>query len=198
MSTLKTILNSPYFFWALLAVPSVSLVLGLTRGTMAYGQLMHVSGEFSVRFLVVALMVTPLRVMFANAHWPRWLLARRRYLGVAAFGYAGLHTLAYLIELGAIEQVLSDLAKLGIWTGWVAFLVFVPLVLTSNDLSVRRMGRSWKTLQRIVYGAAVFTALHWIFIENSIGGALVHFAPLVLLEAYRIWKQRAPSRVAVQ
>lgn len=194
MSALKTILNSPYLFWALLAVPSVPLVLGLTQGTMAYGQLMHVSGEFSVRFLVVALMVTPFRVIFATANWPRWLLARRRYLGVAAFGYAALHTLAYLLELGAIDRILSDAAKLGIWTGWIGFLAFVPLALTSNDISVRRLGRSWKTLQRVVYGVAIFTALHWIFIEESVGGAAAHFAPLVLLEAYRVWKQYASSR----
>ena len=58
MSALRNLLNSPYAFWALLALPSVPMVLGLTRGTMAYGELMHVSGEFSARFMIVALMVT--------------------------------------------------------------------------------------------------------------------------------------------
>ena len=96
MSALRTVLNSPYFFWALLALPSVPLVIGLTRGSMSYGELMHVSGEFSARFMILALMVTPLMIAFSSHRWPRWLLARRRYLGVAAFGYAGLHTVAYL------------------------------------------------------------------------------------------------------
>lgn len=194
MSALKTVLNNPFVFWAFLAAPSVPLVLGLTQGSMAYRELMHVSGEFSVRLLVLALMITPLRVIFARSNWPRWLLARRRYLGVAAFGYGTLHTLAYLLELGAVDLIVNDAAKVGIWTGWIAFAVFIPPALTSNDPAVRRMGRSWKTVQRVVYAAAVFTVLHWVFIDNSFGGALVHFAPLAVLEGYRIWKQRPRSR----
>lgn len=193
MSSLKSVLNSPVFFWLLLAVPSIPLTLGLTQGSMAYGELMHVSGEFSARFMIVALMVTPLMVMFPNRYWPRWLLARRRYLGVAAFGYAALHTIAYLLETGTVSTIAGDLAKAGIWTGWVAFVVFVPLALTSNDASVRSMGPAWKTLQRAVYAAAVFTLLHWIFIHNTFGGALVHFAPLAALEAYRIWVRGIPG-----
>lgn len=198
MFAVRTLLNSPYFFWALLALPSVPLVIGLTQGSMPYGDLMHVSGEFSARFMILALMVTPLMVVFASHRWPRWLLARRRYLGVAAFGYAALHTVAYLIETGALSVIVSEIAKLGIWTGWIAFVIFVPLALTSNDASVRRMGPSWKALQRLVYLAALFTLAHWIFIHNSPGGALVHFAPLAVLEAARMWKRRAPSSVPAE
>ena len=198
MSALKALVNNPYFFWALLAVPSVLLVAGLLNGTMPYGELMHVSGEFSARFMIIALMITPLVVMLPGRRWPRWLLARRRYLGVAAFGYAALHTLAYLLEIGALDKIVSDVAKLGIWTGWIAFLVFVPLALTSNDASVRFMGPNWKILQRTVYAGAVFTLVHWMFIHNSFGGALVHFAPLALLEACRVWKQAGRRQTAAQ
>ena len=194
MSAFKSFLNSPYFFWGVLALPSVPLTAGLAQGSMPYGELMHVSGEFSARFMIVALMITPLIVMFPGHRWPRWLLARRRYLGVAAFGYAALHTLAYLLEVGVLSAVVSDVAKLGIWTAWIAFVVFIPLALTSNDASVRALGGSWKTLQRLVYVAALFTLAHWMFIHNSFGGALVHFAPLAILEAYRIWKRAAPAR----
>jgi sulfoxide reductase heme-binding subunit YedZ len=198
MSAVRNILNSPYFFWALLALPSVPLSIGFIRGTMPYGELMHVSGEFSARFMIIALMVTPLMVMFPANRWPRWLLARRRYLGVAAFGYAGLHTLAYLVEIGVLSASISEIAKLGIWTGWIAFVVFVPLALTSNDAAVRGMGRSWKTLQRLVYVAALFTLAHWMFIHNSFAGALVHFAPLALLEVYRVWKRATPVAAAAE
>ncbi len=195
MPAILKILNSPYFFWALLAAPSVPMTIAIMQGSMPYGEVMHVSGEFSARFMIVALMVTPLMILFSGHRWPRWLLARRRYLGVAAFGYAALHTLAYMMETGVVAASPGEIAKLGIWTGWVAFLVFVPLALTSNDASVRRLGRSWKTLQRVVYVAAVFTVVHWIFIHNSFGGALVHFAPLAFLEAYRVWKQNVPAGV---
>ena len=98
--------------------------------------------------------------------------------------------------MGAWSAIVSELAKLGIWTGWVAFVIFVPLALTSNDASVRGMGPSWKALQRLVYVAALFTLAHWIVIHDSPGGALVHFAPLAALEVYRIWKRKAPASIA--
>ncbi len=107
---------------------------------------------------------------------------------MAAFGYAALHTLY------SLNAVLVDAVKLGIWTGWVAFLIFVPLVLTSNTLSVRAMGPGWQTLQRLVYVAAFMTLLHWITIHNTFGGALAHFLPLAALEACRVWKVRSVGR----
>jgi len=109
---------------------------------------------------------------------------------VAAFGYAALHTLLYIIDMGSIRAMLGEFTALGIWTGWVAMFIFVPLAITSNDWSVRKMGPSWKTLQRFVYFSAVFTLLHWIFVHNEWGPALVHFVPLAGLEAYRIWKNQ--------
>jgi methionine sulfoxide reductase heme-binding subunit len=76
---------------------------------------------------------------------------------------------------------------------WLAFLIFVPLVLTSNTFSVRAMGRNWCVMQRFVYVAAVATLLHWIFIHNQIGGALVHFLPLAGFEVYRFWKNQTKA-----
>jgi len=100
----------------------------------------------------------------------------------------------YVIDLGSFSAVAADFVKLGIWTGWVAFLIFVPLVLTSNAASVRAMGPGWQTLQRLVYVAAIMTLLHWITIHNTFGGALAHFLPLAALEAYRVWKVRFGRR----
>jgi sulfoxide reductase heme-binding subunit YedZ len=194
MNALKAILNHRAFFWTLLALPSLPMVAGLLSGAVPAGELLHESGEFSARFMIIALMITPFVVLFPARRWPRWLLARRRYLGVAAFAYAGLHTIAYLIDKGALQIVVGDLAKTGIWTGWIAFLVFVPLALTSNDWSVRRMGPAWKTLQRAVYVAALFTVAHWVFLEYEMAPALVHFVPLAVLETLRVIKQGNRSR----
>ncbi len=178
--------NHPFTFWALLALPSIGMIYPALAGN-DLERLLHPTGEFSARFMIIALMVSPLRLMFPGARWTGWLMRRRRYIGVAAFGYAALHTLYYLIDLGSFSAIMSDVVKLGIWTGWIAFVIFVPLALTSNDVSVRALGRDWKTLQRFVYVAAVATLLHWIFIKNDLGPALVHFAPLAALEAYRLW-----------
>lgn len=193
MNKLKNILNSPYAFWVLLALPSFAMINGALSGGDLEG-LLHPTGEFAARFMIIAMMLTPLRMLFPKSRTVLWLMRRRRYLGVAAFGYAALHTLYYVIDLGSLSAVMAEFTQLGIWTGWVAFVIFVPLAMTSNNASLRRLGRSWKTLQRFVYAAAVATLLHWIFIHNNVGPALVHFLPLAGLEIYRVWKSTGNQR----
>lgn len=196
MKNLKNILNSPYAFWLLLALPSFAMINGALSGGDLEG-LLHPTGEFSARFMIIAMMLTPLRMLFSKSRIVLWLMRRRRYLGVAAFGYAALHTLYYVIDLGSLSAVMAEITQFGIWTGWLAFLIFVPLAMTSNNASLRRLGRSWKTLQRFVYPAAVATLLHWIFIHNNVGPALVHFLPLAGLEIYRVWKSTGTQRQLV-
>lgn len=73
--------------------------LGLTSGDpKAVQGLLHPTGEFAARFMIVVMMITPLMMLFKGWRGPRWLMKRRGYLGVAAFGYAALHTGLYLID----------------------------------------------------------------------------------------------------
>ena len=194
MGGIVQFLNSPYSFWALLALPSVGMMSAFLSGGASPHDLLHPTGEFAARFMILAMVITPLRMLFATHRWPLWLVRRRRYLGVAAFGYALLHTIFYVVDLGSVSAVLSDSLKLSIWTGWVAFLIFVPLALTSNDWAMRRMKQAWKPLQRWVYVAAGMTLGHWIFLEYELGPALVHFLPLIALETYRIVRHVQQSR----
>lgn len=190
MPTFKAIWDHPFTFWALLSLPGLPIALGLTSGDPdAVHNLLHPTGEFAARFLIITMMITPLMMLFRDAKWPRWMMKRRRYLGVAAFVYAAAHTVLYLIDEGAVAVTGNELSKLYIWTGWMAFLIFVPLAITSTDDWMRRLGRRWKTLQKGVYGAAVLTMVHWAALHEwgGIGPALVHFTPLVLLEGYRVW-----------
>ena len=187
---LKSTWDHPLTFWALLSLPAIPMTLGLTSGAPdAVSSLLHPTGEFAARFMIIAMMITPLMMLFRDASWPRWLMKRRRYLGVAAFFYALAHTVLYLIDEGAIAFTGGEVSKLYIWTGWIAFLIFVPLAITSMDYFVRKMGRNWKTLQRTTYAAAVLTLLHWAALHDwgGLGPALVHFVPLGLLEGYRVW-----------
>ena len=187
-SNIKAFFNAPYVFWVIIALPSIGMISGALDGN-DLERLLHPTGEFSARFMIICMMLTPLKMLFPKAGWIRWLARRRRYLGVAAFGYAALHTLYYVIDLGTLSAIMTDFVKLGIWTGWLAFVIFVPLALSSNDWSIRKMGPlGWKNLQRTVYIAAVATLVHWIAVSHGPGGALVHFAPLAALEAYRIWR----------
>ncbi len=187
MSSVKSFFSSWYFLWALLALPSIPMALGLAGGNANLADLLHSSGELSARFMIIALMASPLRLVFKNKSLPAWLVRNRRYFGVAAFVYAAWHTVLYVLDMGSLKAVLDQFFDLGIWTGWVAFFIFIPLAITSNDASMRALRHKWKKLQRFAYGAAVLTLLHWVFIHNHFGAALAHFLPLACLEAYRLW-----------
>lgn len=150
-----------------------------------YEFLLHPTGEFAGRFMIIAMMLTPLRMLMPRVRFWSWMIQRRRYLGVAAFLYALAHTVFYVLDRATLDAVFGELGALGIWTGWVAFFIFVPLAITSNDFSIRKLGPSWKRLQQWVYIAAVATLIHWMFVHYEFGPALVHFTPLALLEAYR-------------
>ncbi|MBY6201904.1 ferric reductase-like transmembrane domain-containing protein [Maritalea mobilis] len=182
---------SPYWLWALLSLPPVLWTYEAMTSTneRIIHILVHPTGEWAARLLIVTMMATPLMLLFKGWRGPRWLRKNRRYLGVAAFGYAALHTVFYLIDKGSMTRVLGELERTYIWAGWIAFLIFVPLAITSMDYAQRLMGKHWKTLQRTTYVAAVFTLLHWAALHNwdHPGAAIVHFAPLIALEAYRVW-----------
>jgi len=182
---------SPYWLWVLLALPALGFTIQLTTSddTRVVHQLLHPTGEFSARFMIIAMLASPLVLLLRGWRGPQWLKKNRRYFGVAAFGYAALHTLLYLIDEGTAGRVIADLPNLYIWTGWVAFLIFIPLAVTSMDYFVRRMGSFWKTLQRTTYAAAALTLIHWAALHDwgGLGPALVHFGPLVFLEIYRLW-----------
>ncbi len=185
---MSSVTQSRYFLWLLLALPSMPMIAALASGSADSEQLLHPTGEFAARFMIIAMAISPLRMIFPRSGFLIWLMRRRRYFGVAAFFYAAFHTVLYIVDMGSLRLMLDEFLALGIWTGWAAFAIFMPLALTSNDAS-QRLLLSWrKVLQRWVYLAAVLTLIHWIFVHNNIGPALVHFVPLGLLEAYRIWK----------
>jgi methionine sulfoxide reductase heme-binding subunit len=186
---------SPYWLWALMALPGLGILASIlsaadaeATGT-AIHEALHPTGEFAARFMIVAMLASPLALVFKGWRGPRWLKKNRRYFGVAAFAYALAHTVLYLIDLGTLQKVVADVPKLYIWTGWIAFLIFVPLAVTSSDYFIRKMGRHWKTLQRTTYAATVLTLLHWAALHDwgGLGPALVHFVPLGVLEVYRVW-----------
>lgn len=156
-------------------------------------ELLHGSGEVSARLMLVGLMITPLRLVWPGARWLLWLRRQRRALGVAAFGYAALHLFFYALDMETLQNILAELSATGIWTGWIALALFVPLGLTSNDWSVRRLGRGWQRLHYLVYPAALFTLIHWVFVHDNAVAAWINFSPLIFLEVYRVavyFKQR--------
>lgn len=172
-------------FATLLAVPAAAMIWRLTQGEWA-GELLHGSGEMAARLLILAMAITPLQVLAPRARWVRWLRRHRRIIGVAACGYAVLHTGLYLADVQTLRNVLLEFSAPGIWTGWAALALMLVLGATSNDRSMRWLGQMWQRLHRVVYAAALLTLLHWVLIHDNVVAALMHFLPLALLEIYRV------------
>ncbi len=181
----------PYLLWILLSLPALGMANDLltSDSSRIFHRLLHPSGEFAARFMIIAMLASPLMLIFKGWRGPQWLKKNRRYFGVAAFAYAAVHTVLYVLGEGSFARIMGEVTDLEIWTGWVAFIIFIPLAVTSMDYFVRAMGPRWKTLQRWTYAAAVLTLVHWAALHNwhGVGPALVHFVPLGLLEGYRVW-----------
>jgi len=190
---LLRIVNSHYVLWLLLSAPGIATLIRYRVGDTFYGEVIHLTGDLSAQLLIVTPAATPLQLLFPGSRWSLWLVRRRRYFGVAAFGYAALHTGVYLARMDSLDRILSDAAEAGLLTGWLAFAIFVPLAISSNDWSVTRLGRWWKRIHRWVYAAAILTFAHWLLVAFDPMPGVYHLLVLACLEAVRIVKMRGRS-----
>ena len=193
------VLRGKHLVWLLLALPLAAALVRYALTPDAWpGDLLHPTGEWSARFIILALMVTPLRQLWPHARAVRFLARHRRSLGVAAFFYALAHTAAYVLDMGTLADMLAELGAPAIWTGWAALLILVPLGLTSNDAAMRALRSGWKRLQRLAYPAAILTLAHWALVHDGLAAALLHFVPLALLQAVRVARLfPSPTRSAI-
>ena len=148
--------------------------------------LMHVTGEWVMRFLVLVLLATPL----ARNGWPR--LARyRRMLGLYVWFYATLHLLVFAqVFIGwSGAQLVEELAERPyVLVGFLAWLILVPLGITSAHTIRKKMGRHWRQLHKLTYAVAVLGWLHLLWLSRSdIGNAALYGLVVALLLLYRLW-----------
>lgn len=146
---------------------------------------MHVTGEWVMRLLVLVLLATPL----ARYGWPR--LARyRRMLGLYVWFYATLHLLVFAqVYIGwSGEQLIEELAERPyVFVGFLAWLILVPLGITSARRIRRKMGHYWRQLHKLTYVVAVLGWLHLLWLSRSdLGDAVIYGALLGVLLAYRL------------
>lgn len=147
----------------------------------------HTTGIMALIFLALSLAVTPVRKI---GGW-NFLSHFRRMLGLFAFGYALLHLLAWIIldRAGSLRSVVEETIRRPFITfGMAAFLMMLPLAITSTNAAIRRMGaRRWKLLHRLVYAAAISGVLHYWYKEKAdIRWPLVFAIILGALLLYRI------------
>lgn len=161
--------------------------------------IVHTLGLWALRMLVIALAVTPLRQWTGQPV----LLRFRRMLGLYAFAYATLHFSAYLaLDLrGYWMQVFEDIAKRPyITVGFAAWLLLVPLALTSTQGWMRRLGRRWGQLHKAVYAIGVLAVLHfWWLVKSDLREPALYAALVGVLLGWRAWhawrkrRARAPA-----
>ena len=144
----------------------------------------HLLGIWALRFLIITLAVTPLRGI-VGINWLRY----RRALGLLAFYYVLMHFSVWLIldrrlDFGSIG---ADIAKRPYITiGMVCLACLVPLALTSNAWSIRRLGQRWNGLHRLIYPIALGGALHYFLAVKSVTlQPFPHIALVAFLLAYR-------------
>ena len=128
-------------------------------------EMIHRTGLWAIRFLLLSLLVTPL---IRSARYPR-LIAIRRMVGVAAFAYATVHLSLYVVDQHYnLAHVASEIAlRFYLTIGFVAWLGLAALAATSTDAMIRRLGPKWRTLHALVYAIGVLALLHFMIQAKS-------------------------------
>ena len=170
---LRNRLRQPLAKWVLVVlslVPFAYLCAGVyfdSLGPNPAEYLIRASGDLTLRFLCITLLITPLRII---TQWPEWLLFRRS-LGLLTFFYACIHALCYsLLDMSwAWDEIAQDIVKRPfIAVGVAGMLLLTALAATSFNAAVKAMGvKRWRQLHRAVYGIAVLAILHFFWMRTT-------------------------------
>ncbi|MCA0873878.1 protein-methionine-sulfoxide reductase heme-binding subunit MsrQ [Seohaeicola saemankumensis] len=178
------------------ALPApILLYMGATGalGVEPIKALEHELGELALKLLIAGLMITPLR-RYAGVNLVRF----RRSIGLLAFYYVCCHLLVWLLlDVQILSEIWVDIVKRPYVTiGMLGFVLLIPLAVTSNNWSVRRLGPGWRRLHRAVYLAALLGGLHFIMLRKGFQiEPLIYMAVIVGLLVLRMpaRARRAPA-----
>ena len=152
-------------------------------------------GEWTLIFIFLTLSMTPLRKITKSLEWIKF----RRMLGLFAFFYASVHMLSYvgLDYRFDFEPLINDvLKKKFIFIGFSAWLLLIPLALTSSEKMVRLLKQNWKKIHRLIYIIGIFGVLHYIWLSKTIFfKPLIFLIILVILLLFRIKITRSASKI---
>lgn len=163
---------------------------GINLGANPVEEIIHHLGRWGLRLLLITLAVTPVRQLTGLLALTRL----RRMLGLFVFFYVLMHFMAYaILDQGLLlSAIIEDiLERPYITLGITALLMLVPLALTSTRSMMRRMGRRWHKLHRLIYPISILGVWHFYWqVKKDILEPLVYAAILALLLGFRLWKKR--------
>ena len=151
------------------------------------------TGTWTLVFLMLTLSVTPLRQLTRQ----HWLIQYRRMLGLFAFFYGCLHftTYIWLDQFFDLHSVSKDIVKRPFITvGFTAFVLMIPLALTSTQRAIRWLGKRWQVLHRLIYATAVLGVVHYIWlVKKDVRVPVIYACILSVLLLYRViaWVTRS-------
>jgi sulfoxide reductase heme-binding subunit YedZ len=154
-------------------------------------KLNHRTGIWTLRMLLITLSITPLRRLTG---W-NVLIRLRRMFGLYTFFYACLHFSTWLVfdHFFDVQEIVKDIVKRPyITVGFSAFVMLIPLAVTSTNNWVRRLGSRWAKLHQLVYVIATLGVLHYLWlVKADVRDPVIYGLMLAVLLAYRAWKKRA-------
>ena len=173
------------------SIPFMLLGWGLLRGDLGINPvetLQHTTGDWTLRFLVFTLAITPLRKTFKLPE----LIRYRRMLGLFAFFYVVLHFITYLgpDQSFNLSGMWDDVAKRKFVTvGFAAFVLLIPLAATSTSGMIRRLGgKRWQALHRLIYVCAILGVIHYYWlVKSDVRKPLFYGALVGILLFWRVW-----------
>ncbi|PII38830.1 sulfite oxidase [Sinorhizobium meliloti CCBAU 01290] len=181
--------------WALYILGFLPAVWGFYLGATgrlpgnAVKEFEHLLGIWALRFLIATLAITPIRDLF-GVNWLRY----RRALGLLAFYYVMMHFLTYMVldQTLLLPAIVADIARRPFITiGMAALVLLIPLAVTSNNWSIRRLGQRWNKLHRLVYVIAAAGALHFAMSVKVVGPEQMLYLFLVAVPvAWRAVRKR--------
>lgn len=180
------------FLLALL--PLIKLLLAFYQdelGANPIEKITHTTGFWTLSFLLITLTATPLRLI---THWS-WPIRLRRMLGLFAFFYACLHFLTYLIldQFFDGSAIIEDICKRPYITlGFTAFVLLMPLAITSNDCISRKIGgKNWRSLHALIYPITIAGVIHFAWlVKKDLSTPLIFAGLLSTLLLIRLFYRR--------
>lgn len=189
-------IGKPLVF-TLCLLPFVMLVWQLLTGALGANPIeafTRQSGEWGLRFLLISLAMTPLRHIIKQA----WPIRFRRMLGLFVFFYVCIHLTSYIVldQFFDWPEIWTDILKRPFITiGMTAFVLLIPLAVTSNKAMMKRLGRNWQRLHRLVYPIAIFAVLHFfLLVKADLYWPTIYAAILLVLFIFRLVKHCTSQR----